>query len=34
LEKGDRPKTLAELVPAYLKAIPQNPITGTNMAYP
>jgi hypothetical protein len=34
LEKGDRPKTLGELVPAYLKAIPQNPITGTNMSYP
>lgn len=34
LEKGDRPKTLVQLVPAYLKAIPQNPITGTNMAFP
>src|ERR1035438_8289684 len=34
LEKGDRPKTLAELVPAYLKTIPQNPVTGTKMAYP
>jgi hypothetical protein len=34
LEKGERPKILAQLVPAYLKAIPQNPTTGTNMAYP
>jgi hypothetical protein len=34
LEKGERPKTLGELVPAYLKAIPQNPVTGTNMSYP
>jgi hypothetical protein len=34
LEKGERPKTLVQLVPAYLKAIPQNPVTGTNMAYP
>ena len=34
LEKGERPKTLGDLVPAYLKAIPQNPVTGTNMAYP
>jgi len=34
LEKGERPKSLAELVPAYLKTIPQDPLTGTNMAYP
>ena len=34
LEKGDRPNTLVQLVPTYLKAIPQNPITGTNMAFP
>jgi hypothetical protein len=34
LEKGEPPKTLADLVPAYLKAIPQNPTTGTNIAYP
>jgi hypothetical protein len=34
LEKGERAKTLVQLVPAYLKAIPQNPITGTNMAFP
>jgi hypothetical protein len=34
LETGKPAKNLADLVPAYLKAIPQNPITGTNMAYP
>ena len=34
LEKGERPKTLGNLVPVYLKAIPQNPVTGTNMAFP
>jgi hypothetical protein len=34
LEKGERPKTLGELVPAYLKSIPLNPATGTNMSYP
>jgi hypothetical protein len=33
LEKGQRPATLAELVPAYLKAIPQDLQTGTNMVY-
>ena len=33
LEKGERPKSLVDLVPAYLKAIPQDPLTGTNMAY-
>ena len=33
LEKGQRPKSLADLVPAYLKGIPQDPVTGTNMAY-
>lgn len=33
LEKGDRPKALADLVPAYLKALPQDPVTGTNMTY-
>jgi hypothetical protein len=33
LEKGERPKSLADLVPAYLKAIPHDPLTGTNMAY-
>ena len=34
LEKGERPKGLADLVPAYLKTIPQDPVTRTNMAYP
>jgi hypothetical protein len=34
LETGKPAKNLADLVPAYLKAIPQNPTTGTNMAYP
>ena len=33
LEKGERPKSLADLVPAYLKANPHDPLTGTNMAY-
>jgi hypothetical protein len=33
LEKGERPKSLADLVPVYLKTIPQDPSTGTNMAY-
>jgi hypothetical protein len=31
LDKGKRPVSIAELVPAYLKAIPQDPVTGTNM---
>jgi hypothetical protein len=34
LEKGERPKRLADLVPAYLKSIPQDPVTKTNMTYP
>jgi hypothetical protein len=33
LEKGERPKTVADLVPAYLKAIPRDPTTGTNISY-
>jgi hypothetical protein len=33
LEKGERPKSVADLVPAYLKTIPQDPATGTNLAY-
>jgi hypothetical protein len=33
LDRGQRPKTIEELVPAYLKAIPFNPVTGTNMVY-
>ncbi len=31
LEKGQRPKNLSDLVPDYLKAIPQDPLTGTNL---
>jgi len=33
LEKGHPPATAADLVPDYLKAIPQDPVTGTNMGY-
>ena len=33
LDKGERPRSLADLVPSYLKAIPQDPVTGTNMFY-
>ena len=33
LERGKRPASLADLVPAYLKAIPQDPATGTNLVY-
>jgi len=33
LEKGERPKTIRELVPNYLKTIPLDPLTGTNMVY-
>jgi len=33
LEKGQRPASPADLVPAYLKAIPQDPMTGTNMVF-
>ena len=33
LEKGERPKSLADLVPVYLKTIPQDPGTGTNLAH-
>ncbi len=33
LEKGEPAKGFADLVPVYLKAIPQDPLTGTNMAY-
>jgi hypothetical protein len=33
LEKGERPKNLADLVPTYLKAVPRDPVTGTNMVY-
>jgi len=33
LETGQPPKNLAELSPVYLKAIPRDPFTGTNLAY-
>ena len=31
LDKGDPPKAAADLVPAYLKAVPQDPVTGADM---
>ena len=31
LEKGERPKNVAELVPNYLKALPQDPVSGTDI---
>ncbi|HEY5233569.1 MAG TPA: hypothetical protein VIK35_08560 [Verrucomicrobiae bacterium] len=33
LDKGKPPVSVADLVPDYLKAIPQDPFTGTNMVY-
>jgi hypothetical protein len=33
LDNGHSPANLADLVPDYLKAIPQDPLTGTNMVY-
>jgi hypothetical protein len=33
LEKGPRPASPAGLVPDYLKAIPQDPLTGKDMVY-
>jgi hypothetical protein len=33
LDKGKPPASLADLMPDYLKAIPQNPFTGTNAIY-
>jgi hypothetical protein len=32
-EKGQRPGSVGDLVPGYLKSIPQDPLTGTNMNY-
>ena len=32
LEKGKRPEKIADLVPGYLKAIPKDPTTGTNLS--
>jgi len=34
LDKGKPPASLAELVPDYLKAVPQDPVTGTNIVSP
>ena len=34
LEKGHPPASVADLVPDYLQAVPQDPFTGTNMVYP
>jgi hypothetical protein len=34
LEKGERPKSAADLVPGYLKSIPQDPITHRNIVFP
>jgi len=34
LDKGHRPVSVAELVPEYLKAVPQDPVTGTNIVSP
>jgi hypothetical protein len=31
LENGHRPASVANLVPDYLKAVPKDPITGTNL---
>ena len=33
LEQHQKPKSIADLVPAYLKAIPLDPFTGTNMVF-
>jgi hypothetical protein len=33
LDKGHRPATLTELMPDYLKAVPQDPLTGTNVVF-
>jgi hypothetical protein len=33
LDKGHPPESVSDLVPDYLKAIPQDPFTGTNMVY-
>lgn len=33
LEKGRRPARLADLVPDYLKAVPQDPLTGKDLDY-
>jgi hypothetical protein len=33
LDKGHPPASASDLVPEYLKAVPQDPVTGTNMVY-
>jgi hypothetical protein len=33
LDQGHPPANLTDLVPAYLKAVPQNPLTGTDLVY-
>ena len=33
LEKGAAPKSISELVPEFLRAVPVDPVTGTNMVY-
>jgi hypothetical protein len=33
LEKGQPPKSPDDVVPAYLKTVPQDPVTGTNLKY-
>ena len=33
LERGQRPNEWRDLVPVYLKAVPQDPFTGTNLSY-
>jgi len=33
LEKGQRPTSITDLVPDYLKSIPKDPFTGTNLVY-
>jgi hypothetical protein len=32
-DKGQRPKSVNDLVPGYLKSIPLDPVTGTNLMY-
>ncbi|MEI9865728.1 MAG: hypothetical protein WDN00_14480 [Limisphaerales bacterium] len=34
MEKGRLPTNIAELVPVYLKTVPQNSVTGKGMIYP
>jgi hypothetical protein len=34
LDKGHPPATVADLVPEYLKTVPQDPVTGTNIVSP